>query len=316
MQIVIVDASRVVLRLLTDLLTDQGHRVTAFTDGDSALDHIRSDPSVDVLITSFEIPNKSGLELCWETRLIAQTRRPIYVIAMSSTAEKTKLIQALDSGADDFFSKPPIPEELRARIRAAQRLIEMQNQLIHLASRDPLTDLYNRRAFFEQAETILSTLEGMDGAIAIMFDIDRFKSINDQYGHDIGDAVIRAVADTCRTACQSHDQSHGMGAETALLGRLGGEEFAVLIPHMTEQAGAQFAEEMRQALCALALPTPSGSIGCTCSFGVSLWRSKDSLDQILKRADMALYHAKNNGRNQVVIFEEQPSRHKKTDNAP
>ncbi|WP_350333315.1 GGDEF domain-containing response regulator [Coralliovum pocilloporae] len=295
MHIVVVDGSRVVLRLLTELLEDQGHSVLAFTNGQKAYEQIATDPTVDVLITSFEVPGKSGLELCWETRILAQSRRPIYVIAMSSTTEKTQLIQALDSGADDFFSKPPVYEELRARIRAAQRLIDMQNELVRLATRDPLTDIFNRRAFFEQAEDHLSSNEDDTPVSAMMFDIDHFKSINDNYGHDVGDEVIKAVAHICRDGCD--DTGH-------ILGRLGGEEFAILSPDTSLDGGLSLAETYRQKIEELEIQTRTGPVRCTCSFGVSVWTNRESLTKLLKQADTALYHAKNNGRNRVAAFRE------------
>ena len=106
---------------MTKMLADGGHEVLAFGDGHAVLDCLRTDESVDVLMTSFEIPGISGLELCWEARLIANSHRPIHVIAMSSTHDRDRLIEALDSGADDFVTKPPVPAELFARLRAAER---------------------------------------------------------------------------------------------------------------------------------------------------------------------------------------------------
>src|SRR5882724_510047 len=123
---------------------------------------------VDAVITSMELGAMSGLELCWETRVLAGRDRPIYVILMSSSVDKSRLGEALDSGADDFISKPPVPDELYARLRAAERLAMMQRELVRLASVDPLTGVHNRRAFFEIAAAAQANC-GENGALtAIM----------------------------------------------------------------------------------------------------------------------------------------------------
>src|SRR5207302_5334426 len=132
---------------------------------------------VNVLITSVELTSMSGLELCWETRLLSGRDRTIYIILMSSNLDQQHLISALDSGADEFIRKPPVAEELYARLRSAERLLRLQSELIRLASIDPLTGVFNRRAFFEKTENAGTSLA------AIMFDVDHFKSINDSYGH-------------------------------------------------------------------------------------------------------------------------------------
>jgi GGDEF domain-containing protein len=155
----------------------------------------------------------SGLELCWETRLLSGRERPIYIILMSSNSDQQHLINALDSGADEFIRKPPVGEELYARLRSAERLLRLQNELIELASIDPLTHVFNRRAFFDRAQLLC---RGASPLAAIMLDVDHFKRINDTYGHDVGDQVLGAIG-------------REFQSENAVVGRLGGEEFAILI---------------------------------------------------------------------------------------
>ncbi|HEX7531938.1 MAG TPA: response regulator [Methyloceanibacter sp.] len=123
------------------MLEARGHEVVPFDDEREALARIKSDPFIEALITSAELKHMSGVELSWETRLIATCRRPIYVLMMSSQYDQRSLIEALDSGADDFIGKPPLAEELYARLRAAERLASMQRELIRLATTDPLTGL-------------------------------------------------------------------------------------------------------------------------------------------------------------------------------
>src|SRR5919197_40435 len=151
MRVVLVDPSRTVLKYITRILAARDHDVRPFVEAREALSYIRSDPEVSALITSSELLTMSGTELCWEARLLASHRRPIYIILMSSNENPATLIKALDSGADDFIGKPPVPEELYARLRAAERLTSMQRELIRLATTDPLTGVCNRRSFFEMA---------------------------------------------------------------------------------------------------------------------------------------------------------------------
>ena len=133
MRVVLVDPSRTMRLYVTRLLQARDHEVRPFADGADALACMREDSDVDALITSAELSGMSGLELCWETRILAGRDRSIYVILMSSNIDKQKLGEALDSGADDFISKPPVPDELYARLRAAERLGTMQRELVRLA---------------------------------------------------------------------------------------------------------------------------------------------------------------------------------------
>jgi diguanylate cyclase (GGDEF)-like protein len=245
---------------------------------------VRTDDGVNAVITSMELGQMSGLELCWETRVLAGRDRPIYVILMSSNIDKKKLGEALDSGADDFISKPPVPDELYARLRAAERLTTMQRELVRFASFDPLTGLYNRRVFFELAQSVT---QRTPTNVAIMLDIDHFKRINDVYGHDVGDRAIAAVA---REAKQ----------DGAVAGRLGGEEFVILLEGCALEQGMAMAESIRARIAALNFETPKGPMTLTCSFGVSERQTDENIDEMLKRADVALYAAKNGGRDRVV----------------
>lgn len=217
MHIALVDPSRTTRLIVGRMLEARGHQVVPFADELEALALIKADHSIDALITSAELKHISGLELCWETRLLATCRRPIYVLMMSTQYDQRSLIEALDSGADDFIGKPPLAEELYARLRAAERILSMQRELLRLATTDPLTGLCNRRGFFEQATEACARVVPPDGHLsAIILDIDNFKRTNDLYGHETGDEAIRICADAARM-------------QEALTGRLGGDEFALLL---------------------------------------------------------------------------------------
>ena len=300
MRVVLADPSRIGLKLMAKMLTEGGHEVLPFSDGAAALECLRGDDSVEVLLTSFEIPNVSGLELCWEARLIATAHHPIYVVAMSSSHDRDRLIEALDSGADDFICKPPVPTELYARLRAAERMTRVQRELVRLAKVDPLTDLPNRRAFFDRAgEACLAADDGRPLSM-VMFDIDHFKQVNDTWGHDAGDLVLQAVAQRLRR-------------RTGMAARIGGEEFAILFEGWDLLDTYHEAERLRLEIQATPIEVPDTTIGITASLGVAEHVAGQSIDQLLKNADGALYAAKTSGRNRVVAAQSSSAGERRTE---
>jgi len=287
-RIVVVDPSRTILKAVSRLLESDGHVVSAFSEGQDALDCIKSSPDVSVLITSAELASMSGLELCWEARLLSGRDRALYIILMSSNAEQTHVVNALDSGADEFIRKPPVGEELYARLRTAERLLRQQRELIVLAYLDSLTGVLNRRAFFDKTGDLVDA--GRRFA-AVMFDVDHFKHVNDTYGHDVGDQVLRVIGREARNG-------------TAILGRLGGEEFAIVLEESSLQAATLHAEELRRRFEDLSFEAAGQTFSITVSFGVAERAANESIDLLLKRADAALYQAKRSGRNRVIAAAE------------
>ena len=288
MHIAVVDPSRTVLKCIERMLVAREHRVYPFTNGADALQHIEGDPRIDAIIISAEqaVGSGSGIELCWQARLLASSYRPIYVILMSSHDGRKTLVEGLDSGADDFIAKPPLAEELYARLRAAERVTSMQRELIRMATTDSLTGVLNRRAFFARSQQVCERAAAGVPISAVMLDIDNFKRINDRFGHSQGDQVI------CRVAAEAQKDER-------IVARLGGEEFAVILEaDMT--AALEIAERLRADIAAFVFDTPKGQLTVTSSFGVSEWRDGDDLDELLRRADIALYAAKAAGRNRVV----------------
>jgi two-component system, cell cycle response regulator len=287
MRIVLADPSRIGLKLMSKMLVDGGHEVLPFSDGAAALECLQGDDRVDVLMTSFEVPNVSGLELCWEGRLIASSHRPLYVIAMSSSHDRERLVEALDSGADDFITKPPVQTELYARLRSAERVTCAQRELVRLATLDALTGMPNRRAFFERAGEVSLRRKGSAPVSMVMFDIDHFKRVNDTWGHDVGDIVLKAVAEVVMR-CPGR------------AGRLGGEEFGLLLEGWDILDAYHEAERLRVAIQDSRIEAPDGPLGITISLGVAEHVVGQSVDQLLKNADVALYAAKTSGRNRTI----------------
>lgn len=286
MRVMLVEPSKVGLKLMARMIEDMGHSVCGFFDGEEALRHMHQDATLDVVMTSFEIPGISGIQLCWEARIIANKGRPIYVIAMSSSNDTTHLVEALDSGADDFIRKPPDGIELEARLRAAERLNQARRELVRWATHDALTSLLNRRAYFNLAEEMI---HGGGHLSLLMFDIDHFKSINDTYGHNGGDLILVAIA-------------RGLWAHAGRAARVGGEEFAILLPGATESDASETAEQLRRTIEGMSVTLPSGSkSSVTISLGVAQHIPGEDVDDWMKRADDALNAAKDEGHNRVVL---------------
>ncbi|MBX9776220.1 MAG: diguanylate cyclase [Xanthobacteraceae bacterium] len=286
MRIVLVDPSRAVQRAMTLLIEQGAHDVIAFADGLEALACITQDRAVRTLITSTQPLNISGIELCAAARKLSGSRRALHVILMSSTDDYYLAVTALDNGADDFIHKPPNPDELRARLRLADRVTAMKQQLIQYATTDSLTGLNNRRAFFDSAAELHRATRGGKPLSAIMFDIDHFKRVNDTYGHDMGDKVVAAVGAQAKLA-------------DGVSGRLGGEEFCLLTEGGVTDA-FEAAVELQRSIRALRFHQGERAFGVTCSFGIAEWEERDTIDTMLRRADMAMYEAKKTGRDRIV----------------
>jgi two-component system, cell cycle response regulator len=285
-QIVLVDPSRTVRRIVSDLIQQGGHEVCPFSDGLEALAYIKANPEVRALITCAELASMSGIDLCRQARALAGNRRPLYILLMSSSDEHNRLVQALDNGADDFICKPPIAEELRARLRTADRVTSMQRELFQYATTDFLTGLLNRRAFFESLGEACERAQKGSAASAIICDLDHFKQINDTYGNGVGDAVLRSVA---------AEAMHLDG----IVGRLGGEEFGIIVKVAVSDA-MDIAESFRRTISGLKIAAEKTIVAVTGSLGVAQWEIGDTTDSLLRRADLALYEAKRAGRNRVV----------------
>lgn len=287
MRIVLVDPSSAVQRAMTQMIAEDGHQVVSFADGLQALAAIAREPDIRALITS-TLPNSiSGLDLCKAARELSGLRRALHIILMSSTDDYYLAVKALDNGADDFIPKPPNPHELRARLRLADRVTAMKQELIRYATTDSLTGLLNRRAFFDGAAEFCVNADSGDPVSAIMFDVDHFKKVNDNYGHDAGDRVLAAI-----------------GAQAVLIdgisGRLGGEEFCVLVRGSAADAQDQ-ASDLQRAIRALTFNHDGRKFNVTASFGIAEWERGDAIDRLLRRADVAMYEAKQSGRDRIVV---------------
>jgi len=284
MRVLLAEPTRIGRAIVANMLAEEGYTLIPVDSAEAALEALRQDEEIDVVITAIEFANMSGLELCWEARLHAESGRPLYVIVLSSSREEAKLVEALDSGADDFIYKPPKRNELLARLRSASRLIQAQRQLFRFANFDVLTSLRNRRSFFDELER----LKPASAVISVvMLDIDYFKQVNDRYGHDAGDDVLREIGVR-------------LGRADRGFARLGGEEFAVLV-HGDAGTARDLAEFIRNVIASTPIETCAGPLAITASVGVAERWPGTAFDHAMKNADIALYASKSAGRNRVTI---------------
>jgi diguanylate cyclase (GGDEF)-like protein len=293
MHVVLVAADPSLMQALTALLEKRSHDVVCFADPKAALDHAAAHGDVNAMIVveSRGDATPCGVEICWEARLLETFDQPLYICLISRPMNSRDLIEALDCGADDVLQLPLSSDELYARLRAAERFTRMQRQLVDMATRDGLTGLLNRPAFFSRAEKLCREL----GAplAAIMVDIDFFKSINDRYGHAAGDKALRAVAESLRSSLPA----------SLLAARLGGEEFALLLEGVDAAAACRAAEGWRHRIANTEIDAEPGVIRLSCSFGVALGAPGEDIDSVLRKADAALYAAKRSGRNGVALYD-------------
>lgn len=292
--VMICENSQVQLRILSKAVSDAGYTVQTATSATEALKVMTMMP-VDIFLTGIEVGEVNGLEACWSLKGNADTEST-YTIVVTASGEERRLEESLDAGADDFIRKPVNMTELRARLRAASRLVRMQKQFKQMAETDSLTGCSNRRAFMQylDLEVDRSSRHGVETA-AIMLDLDHFKKINDTYGHAAGDRVLIETVRTIQNCLRPRD----------MLGRLGGEEFGVLLHETDLVEASDMAEKIRAAMEQTTIELPGGErLNVTASMGVSNVceiLGQDSPETVLQAADEALYFAKQSGRNQVIV---------------
>jgi two-component system cell cycle response regulator len=292
--VMICESSQVQLRILTQAVEDAGYLVHAAHSAEEVLALLQLMPT-DILLTGIEIGAVSGLEVCWSLKADAETES-IHTIVITASGQERRLEESLDAGADDFIRKPVNMTELRARLRAASRLVRMQKQFRQLAETDSLTSAANRRAFMHCLEMETEQARRHGSAVSVvMIDLDHFKHVNDTHGHAIGDRVLIETVKAVQQCLRDRD----------MLGRLGGEEFAVVLHGATIEQAALAAERIRCAVEAMDIRNDAGeAVPVTTSLGVSSATADTGLDtpeSLLLAADEALYEAKHSGRNRVVL---------------
>jgi two-component system, cell cycle response regulator len=296
MRIVIAEDDPISRRLLEATLTRWGHEVIVTINGSQAVHALLKADGARLGVIDWMMPNMDGLEVC--RRLRERVAPYVYLILLTAKDRREDLVQGLEAGADDFLVKPFDMYELQARLRAGQRIVELQESLIEAqtalreaATRDPLTGLWNRGAILDRLHREIDrAARNASRTAVVLVDLDHFKRINDSYGHPAGDTVLVNSADRLRGCLRAYDE----------IGRWGGEEFLIVLPNCDAEEAAGVAERTRRAV--VERPHNLGGVRqeVTASFGVAAATSGDAAE-LVRRADAALYRAKDAGRNRVVV---------------
>ena len=311
MRVLIVDDDASMRALVRKVLETVGHQVLEASDGRVGME-MALEFQPQLMIVDWIMPEMSGLEL---TRALRQTKigRSIYMLIMTSLDDDDRLIEAFENGVDDFMNKPINPRVLAARLRAGQRVIRLQQELDRdreeirrfaaelavsnrrlqeVALTDSLTGFPNRRYAIERMQQEWSVSSRTRRPLSgMVIDVDQFKTYNDSHGHDVGDAVLRQVATSIKGALRAQD----------IVARTGGDEFLVICPDTGLDAALACAERVRFAVESAPLTVSGQPLTMSVSIGVA---TRDTVmtdpDALVKRADQALYLAKNKGRNRIM----------------
>ena len=306
--ILIVDDHEDNIELLRARLEAWGYRTVCAMDGASALRAVYEAPP-DLILLDVMMPEIDGIEVA--RRIKADASLPFIPIIMQTALDSIEhKVEGLDAGADDYITKPIHFSELQARVRSLLRikalqekvanrereLSEMNDRLLLISRTDGLTGIANRRHIEERLHEMWEHASRLNEPLAcVMCDIDKFKSVNDTYGHQAGDAVLRQFAEVLTHEAREIDR----------VGRYGGEEFIVLLPGTVLDAAVTFAERVRTAIEERTFTFEGGSLRRTVSAGVAAWPHPrvHSHEELIKAADSALYVAKETGRNRVIRFD-------------
>ena len=286
-KIAIIDDEQDILDILEKFLSrSEKFDIVTFTNPKVGLEALRTG-SFDLVLLDIMMPQMSGLDVLKE---IKKDNLNVKAIMMTAYSTLDKVIESNKTGAEDYVTKPFRSIELLARVKTHLKLSQTINELNHLASHDVMTNIYNRRKFFELGENLCKKQD--DNTYVVMVDIDKFKNVNDTYGHPFGDVVIKLLASTV---------SENLPPEL-IFGRIGGEEFAIIGLMDSSNKVSQIIENIRKIVESLEPKTEDGQIvKFTISSGIAVIKENDTLDSILKSSDDALYEAKDTGRNKTCF---------------
>jgi len=295
MKILIAEDDTISRRLLESFLRKWGYDVLVASDGAEAWKAMHEPEAPNLVISDWMMPNMDGLELCGNIRAMEKSSYTYFII-LTAKGRKEDVIEGLEAGADDFLIKPFDQEELKYRVKIGERIIRLEHRILELASTDALTGVLNRRAFIERTEMEIHRLQRASRPLSlILTDIDYFKKVNDNYGHQLGDFVLQRFSEELSESVRPYD----------FVGRYGGEEFVICLPDANGLQSLSIAERMRKKVEEMKIIPPDDpqSSNITASFGVASYRleSEDSLDSLTGRADKAMYRAKREGRNRVCV---------------
>lgn len=284
--------------ILENMLTKWGYDVISATDGNDAWKKLQEEDSPKLVILDWMMPGLEGVEICRKIRENSKKEdQYTYITLLTAKESKENIVTGMDAGADDYITKPFDMHELRVRVRAGQRIVQLQSELLEakktleIQSRtDPLTGVLNRRAILTQIENELSRAKRNNAHISIsLLDLDHFKKINDNFGHLAGDAVLRECMHRVGETIRAYDA----------IGRFGGEEFIIVLPGSKQTDAFTIAERIRLKINEKNVNVDGTSIPFTVSQGLATCNGKSTVDELIAMADQALYRAKEKGRDRV-----------------
>ncbi len=298
MRVLIAEDEPISRKMLENALNSWGYEVVVTRNGQEAWKVLSRNDRPNLVILDWMMPGADGVEICRWLRS-CNHQHYTYIILLTARNFEGDLLEGLESGADDYIVKPFNADELKYRLQKGQRIIEREQTILNMAQTDDLTGLLTRRAFREKMEVDMDLIRGRSGSLGIIIgDIDHFKYVNDTYGHQVGDQVLKYFANCLRRNSRADDY----------IGRYGGEEFIIGVPGASLVETTEVAERIRQSIEASVIPLLSreNAIIITASFGVdAFWpaggRNREA-DELISHADEALYMAKNQGRNRTIVF--------------
>ncbi|MCX8027207.1 MAG: diguanylate cyclase [Thermodesulfovibrionales bacterium] len=290
-KVLVVDDSSVQRDTMARMLTQQLYKVLTAKSGKEAISIINNNPDIKLMITDYYMPDVDGFELVNTIRHTFK-KDSMAIIVASGYGGTDSIPKFLKAGANDYIQKPFSREEFICRVNMNIETIEMIQTLKDFANKDPLTGIYNRRYFFETGKVVHATAKRNNvKLVAFMFDIDKFKQINDTYGHEGGDTVLKHFANLLLSLFKR---------QTDIVARLGGEEFCVLTSSDNAENLSRFAEHVRHTIENSPVSYGNNEIRYTSSIGIAYGQT-EKLEELIKISDEKLYEAKNTGRNKVCM---------------
>jgi two-component system, cell cycle response regulator len=296
MKILIADDEVVSRCLLEKILEQAGYEVTAVENGKLAAEQLCLPDGPRLALLDWVMPELDGPSVCRTVRRL-RDHPYVHMILLTSKESKQDIVSGLGSGADDYLIKPCDPEELKARLRTGQRMIQLEDKLVEAredmrfkATHDPLTSLFNRGVMMDLLSRELTRTNRQHGYTTVVLgDVDHFKRINDTYGHLVGDEVLREISRRLLASVRSYD----------FVGRYGGEEFLIVLNNCGANHALPRAEEIRTSIGNKVVATTWGPLSVTMSLGILTSQREEhrGLEEILAEVDRALYAAKAAGRN-------------------
>jgi two-component system cell cycle response regulator len=294
---VLAEDSPIYRRLIERHLTEWGVQFVSAQDGKEAWKLLAKPDAPRLALLDWVLPEIDGIEICRRLRSRSADIPYTYTIVLTAKGQKQEMLEAMEAGADDFIAKPFDVPELKARILVGKRIVELQQKLVSAnnalqfaACHDFLTGIWNRAEIIGFLRRELARSRRDVGPVGIILaDVDHFKKVNDDFGHDAGDFVLKEIAKRLSASLREYDG----------VGRYGGEEFLLVIPGCDLTTTIRRATQIKDLVSSKPFHTPAGTINLTLSMGVTEAASVANLEQLVSQADQALYQAKHNGRNRV-----------------